>query len=168
MNTFDESTSRRADIAGPVFVVRFRLLFLLLTLHLFFPPFLQSDEQFWRRSSTSARTWRHTFLGLPYVRFLGWLSVYFLCVCVCVCVCVCLCLCVYVPVCGVDSISCTSLFTLLFRLLRLVVCDQHVPSSAFTLLYRLFELDLSKSQITAMLADTRSPYVRAVGCLYLR
>ncbi|GJQ11399.1 hypothetical protein GpartN1_g3190.t1 [Galdieria partita] len=42
------------------------------------------------------------------------------------------------------------------------------PSSAFCLLYKLFTLKLSVKQIRALLRHKDSPYIRALGFMYLR
>jgi len=45
---------------------------------------------------------------------------------------------------------------------------QRIPSTAFCLLYKLFTLKLTEKQITAMLNHQDSPYIRALGFIYLR
>eukprot|EP00871_Galdieria_phlegrea_P005632 jgi/Galph1/606/GphlegSOOS_G5436.1 len=42
------------------------------------------------------------------------------------------------------------------------------PSSAFCLLYKLFTLKLSAKQVRVLLKHRDSPYIRALGFLYLR
>ncbi|RKP22854.1 PRP38 family-domain-containing protein [Syncephalis pseudoplumigaleata] len=42
------------------------------------------------------------------------------------------------------------------------------PSSAFCLLYKLWTLRLSVRQVSGLLNHTDSPYIRGIGCLYVR
>jgi pre-mRNA-splicing factor 38B len=50
----------------------------------------------------------------------------------------------------------------------LVVGSQREPSSAFCLLLRLLTLRCTEKQMTLLLTHTDSPYIRAIGFLYLR
>ncbi len=44
----------------------------------------------------------------------------------------------------------------------------HIPSTAYCLLYKCFTLKLTVKQIHSMLNSKKSPFVRALGFLYLR
>ena len=48
------------------------------------------------------------------------------------------------------------------------VSNAGVPSTAYMLLMKLYTLQVTKSQIQSMLDHTDSPYIRAIGLLYLR
>jgi len=43
-----------------------------------------------------------------------------------------------------------------------------IVSTPYCLLYKLFTLKLTRKQLTAMLNHTDSPYIRALGFMYIR
>eukprot|EP00474_Spongospora_subterranea_P009483 CRZ09941.1 hypothetical protein [Spongospora subterranea] len=50
----------------------------------------------------------------------------------------------------------------------LTIGQTRLPSTAFCLLYKLFTLKLTVKQLGSMLSDSKPPFVRGLGLLYLR
>ena len=46
--------------------------------------------------------------------------------------------------------------------------SSRAPSTAFCLLYKFFTMKLTVKQMTSLLMPNKSPYIRAIGFLYLR
>lgn len=46
--------------------------------------------------------------------------------------------------------------------------SSNVPSTAYCFLYKLFTLKLTRKQLEGMLKSKESPYIRALGFLYVR